>query len=468
MKYLLLVVFVLFAIFNLKAQNFLNFPDGTRFFDVPRSTFLTVKQNGLTTHITEHEEHGGSIWTDSVDFPVWQNQDTIIFINDVKRFGNTNEYLVSIYQRLLPDNLPFTASSSANLSIRISLEDQSIVDTSSTFTQGATLYLAEKNDSTITLFSHRTISQVGTGYETYDISNNLNTSFIAPYDSVYHLGYFGATIFQYAENQLDYYWYGPGTVGLSNYNDDLSFTGYESYSTDGPLNYSSIPIVLYGDSIFLFSQSENNDYRRHWLLAWLDKDLTQIDAAGIYPANYNAPSANPNWFYHYHVNNDRVQITDQNIYILASLNNTSNDSLTIFVYDHYFNEVCTLPLGIRFSSDKSIVKINGHIYYQTSGEDGTYNYHLINGCEFTYLSVDENMASNLTIYPNPSQSIFNIQNPKNERLQIRALNLQGKEIMSLKSTNTNVQLDLETFPSGIYFLEITSNKEKTTQKVIKI
>jgi len=138
------------------------------------------------------------------------------------------------------------------------------------------------------------------------------------------------------------------------------------------------------------------------------------------------------------------------------------------VYDHNFTELCRFPLNTNYSDDKRLVAINGKVYFRESYGTGGHNYYLVDGCEFNHVGIEETNVSDFVIYPNPSQSIFNIQNLKNENLQIRTLNLQGKEVVSFKSRNPNIQIDLESFPSGIYLLEITSDKGKTTQKVIKL
>src|SRR5690606_1416451 len=124
-------------------------------------------------------------------------------------------------------------------------------------------------------------------------------------------------------------------------------------------------------------------------------------------------------------------------------------------------------LDIAYSTDKALVKINGRVYYRLMGSEGDYHYHLIDGCEFNYLNIEENASSRFAVYPNPSENIFYVQNPKSELLQIRALNIYGSEVFNANSSNTLIPLDLSRFSSGAYILEITSDPGRAMKKIIK-
>jgi hypothetical protein len=451
---------------TLISQEELSFPINSRFFDIPGSTFLSVRQIGPKTIVAEHSDDGEVIWNDSILFP-FEETDTLIWFKDAKRFGNTDNYLLSVYQQILPVNLPPTNGTSLHLAIKISLSSQSIVDTVTTLLPGIYNFTTEKNDSTISILSLRFIPQGSRGYEVYDISENLEVEFISPYDSIFPYANYRAPVFDYIGNELYYYWDSETGIGLSKFDENMSNIGEVGYEFTGPYEYHYPPIVHYGDSIFIFQQGTEMLYRCYWMLAWVEKDLNPIHSTGIYPINFNA-SLTSTLFYNYEVQNyDRVQIDDNFIYVLASLNNPYKDSLTIFSYDYNFNEACLLKLERRFTPDVSLVKINNKVYFRKAGVDGFYDYFLVNGCQFNYLSTDDVERSDIFVYPNPSTNVFNIQNSKNKLLHVRALNVQGQEVMSYKSSNSIIPMNFENHSTGMYLLEITSGDERVLHKIIK-
>jgi hypothetical protein len=78
---------------------------------------------------------------------------------------------------------------------------------------------------------------------------------------------------------------------------------------------------------------------------------------------------------------------------------------------------------------------------------------------------------NLTLFPNPSNGIFNLQYQANERsiLNIKILNSQGQEIFSgCKGPFTGelkIEIDLGKEARGIYFLRLQNGKEYINQKI---
>ena len=70
------------------------------------------------------------------------------------------------------------------------------------------------------------------------------------------------------------------------------------------------------------------------------------------------------------------------------------------------------------------------------------------------------------IYPNPSNSLVNIiwENSYNKLLIFNSL---GKEVKSMKVTNqSKIQLSVEDWSKGIYYITLKNEKEEQTQKII--
>ena len=87
----------------------------------------------------------------------------------------------------------------------------------------------------------------------------------------------------------------------------------------------------------------------------------------------------------------------------------------------------------------------------------------------TLLTIKEFTYNQLTVYPNPSAGLFNIQtkNPI-ENATITVYDLNGRIVYQAKSENIeNKSLDLNNLSNGIYILNIANGNVKYSQKIIK-
>jgi hypothetical protein len=76
--------------------------------------------------------------------------------------------------------------------------------------------------------------------------------------------------------------------------------------------------------------------------------------------------------------------------------------------------------------------------------------------------VEEKESVDPIIYPNPTSGMIYISNVK-ERYEFQIFDLTGKLLLTGKET----EIDLSSFPDGLYFLKITTNSEVITKKVVK-
>jgi len=82
--------------------------------------------------------------------------------------------------------------------------------------------------------------------------------------------------------------------------------------------------------------------------------------------------------------------------------------------------------------------------------------------EFDYLSIRVN------IYPNPTNSILNLETGQSDLYSIEITSLNGQVIYTGKMEGTTQQLDLSSFQKGVYFITISSEDFVTTRKIIKL
>lgn len=91
--------------------------------------------------------------------------------------------------------------------------------------------------------------------------------------------------------------------------------------------------------------------------------------------------------------------------------------------------------------------------------------HLINLVVDTTLSVNDVLAGNVSVYPNPSSDVFNVQLPSNVVVNSSSLvDVLGKTTGVVYS---NGQMNVSALAPGVYFLNLDTNFGSYTQKVVK-
>jgi hypothetical protein len=84
------------------------------------------------------------------------------------------------------------------------------------------------------------------------------------------------------------------------------------------------------------------------------------------------------------------------------------------------------------------------------------------------LSNDTASAENLlSVYPNPSQGIFNLTWRGSEAMNLSVFDLSGKLILEQKDVDNSIQkIDLSQVAAGVYFLKVNSPQGSTTKKLL--
>src|SRR5690606_12127481 len=83
------------------------------------------------------------------------------------------------------------------------------------------------------------------------------------------------------------------------------------------------------------------------------------------------------------------------------------------------------------------------------------------------IGVEENTSSRMLVYPNPANENLQLINLwPGEVKQVVISNAVGQEVLVLKTTDTQVQVDIKDLVSGVYFLLITAGENSYSEKVI--
>jgi len=113
----------------------------------------------------------------------------------------------------------------------------------------------------------------------------------------------------------------------------------------------------------------------------------------------------------------------------------------------------------------SEIIVSGTIYYVSQ---------TINGCESLRLPItagndlgtDSFKLANLKYYPNPTDQILNLEYSQTIS-SVAVYNLLGQQVLIANPNNTTVKVDLSNLNSGTYFLNIQSENNSKTIKVVK-
>ena len=91
---------------------------------------------------------------------------------------------------------------------------------------------------------------------------------------------------------------------------------------------------------------------------------------------------------------------------------------------------------------------------------------------FTYSSISSitrALATEVKVFPNPCTNTLQLSIAQNSNIEmIRLRDLSGRVFLAFTPDSMNTQLDLSTYPSGIYLIEICKSNQVETQKIVKL
>jgi len=95
-----------------------------------------------------------------------------------------------------------------------------------------------------------------------------------------------------------------------------------------------------------------------------------------------------------------------------------------------------------------------------------------NTCSFdvtvnAYVGIADLFANGISIYPNPTNGIVNLEFAENNIKKLTILDITGKQVIEKTEVQQNEQIDVSSFDSGIYVISIITDNEIFTTKLIK-
>ena len=82
-------------------------------------------------------------------------------------------------------------------------------------------------------------------------------------------------------------------------------------------------------------------------------------------------------------------------------------------------------------------------------------------------SVNDLKEQVISIYPNPTTGILNIDFSAEQVQSLRISDITGKTVFEKTKVNQGETIDLSSFANGIYFLFVQTDKESSSLKIIK-
>ena len=157
--------------------------------------------------------------------------------------------------------------------------------------------------------------------------------------------------------------------------------------------------------------------------------------------------------------------------LLTSYDGVARNGIALLNSDGSLDTTFDLGTGVNSILENIVTQPDGKIL--VAGWFTTYNGNPV-GCitrllaSDVALSTEEFNQKTLTVYPNPSTGIFNINSNENiENASIKVFDLNGRMIHQSKKNTDNKVLDLTHSQNGIYILNIQKGIYNYSQKIIK-
>ncbi|MFK8058917.1 MAG: T9SS type A sorting domain-containing protein [Polaribacter sp.] len=129
------------------------------------------------------------------------------------------------------------------------------------------------------------------------------------------------------------------------------------------------------------------------------------------------------------------------------------------------------PSKVEFrggSNPRGFFKSGDKLFF--SADNGTTGYELYM-LEQSALSTEDQFVNSLakaSIYPNPTSAILNIKVDNQEIKEVKIFNLLGKEVQTLSVKNENInKINISHLPNGMYILQVKTDADSYTKKIIK-
>ena len=192
----------------------------------------------------------------------------------------------------------------------------------------------------------------------------------------------------------------------------------------------------------------------------------------------------PNWLMIKNNGTDTIDFSEK-LYLSTDFNNLAmsivpkgckniapNDSIVLYVGENSEMKNDSAFLSLQLPNQDSTL-----IYFAIKCDDTEIDtIKAINA--FSYDAMDENepgeptfindaLSNTLHIYPNPTESVINIESEEDDILSVGIYDGMGRKLISEEVEAMDGQIDMSRFASGTYYLQIVTTREVVQHKVMK-
>jgi len=156
--------------------------------------------------------------------------------------------------------------------------------------------------------------------------------------------------------------------------------------------------------------------------------------------------------------------------------NVHADTFPVLIYGDFTGLVGMFGNGWCFLEQFSPICVwQGSTYWPTNNNPNPHIFTMSDSTESIVLmhfefevGVDELSSSSISIHPNPTSERITVSLEEGIATSVTIRNSLGQLLLSDKTPSTNqVELDLSSYPTGIYFLQIEVDGQVITKKVVK-
>src|ERR1700757_84503 len=172
-------------------------------------------------------------------------------------------------------------------------------------------------------------------------------------------------------------------------------------------------------------------------------------------------------YYHRHFYLKNHSVNESTLEMIEGVGNVSHPLFLYYGFDYGILSACNTA---NFDHVVSCKWDNGHkIYYDSCA----YNFAVTSGCFNTtdtcnYYTTcgginQYNNLNNVKIYPNPTKDVLHIEfEMPNEKAELKLFDVLGNEVIS----TTQTQINVSSLQNGIYFLQVKTNEDFVSKKII--
>ena len=104
-------------------------------------------------------------------------------------------------------------------------------------------------------------------------------------------------------------------------------------------------------------------------------------------------------------------------------------------------------------------------FYKIYAVDKAFNYSNELIVSDATLGLDDTIASDFKLYPNPSKGILNIQRNTTDSISVRIYDILGKEVLTADRISNSI--DISNLKNGMFLVKIATNNRSISKKIIK-